>query len=75
MPILRDAEKVLPYEAEDSPFPEVRAVVRPVNDVSLPVNTVRMWVIGIVFTIVGGLPRWSVLLGLLSLTQARWEVV
>ncbi|RHZ53120.1 small oligopeptide transporter, OPT family [Aspergillus thermomutatus] len=48
-----DAEKILPYEADDSPFPEVRAVVQPVDDVSLPVNTVRVWVIGIVFTIVG----------------------
>ncbi|KAJ5519515.1 Tetrapeptide transporter OPT1/isp4 [Penicillium expansum] len=49
----RDAEKILPYEANDSPFPEVRAVIQPVNDLTLPVNTVRMWTIGIVFTIVG----------------------
>ncbi|KAI9925291.1 hypothetical protein ASPWEDRAFT_176882 [Aspergillus wentii DTO 134E9] len=49
----RDAEKILPYEADDSPFPEVRAVVQPVDDVSLPVNTVRMWTIGIIFTIIG----------------------
>ncbi|KAE8152880.1 OPT oligopeptide transporter protein-domain-containing protein [Aspergillus avenaceus] len=48
-----DAAKVLPYEAGDSPFPEVRAVVRPVDDVHLPINTVRMWLIGIIFTIVG----------------------
>ncbi|RAH43933.1 small oligopeptide transporter, OPT family [Aspergillus brunneoviolaceus CBS 621.78] len=47
------AEEILPYEAGDSPFPEVRAVVRPVDDQNLPVNTVRMWVIGVVFTIVG----------------------
>lgn len=47
-----DAEKILPYEADDSPFPEVRAVVRPVDDVELPLNTIRMWVIGILFTIV-----------------------
>lgn len=50
----RDAQKILPYEADDSPFPEVRAVVRPVDDVSLPVNTLRMWTIGILFTIVSG---------------------
>lgn len=31
----------------------MRAVVQPVDDVRLPVNTVRMWTIGIVFTIVG----------------------
>ncbi|KAJ8187241.1 hypothetical protein LV157_004894 [Aspergillus fumigatus] len=48
-----DAQKILPYEADDSPFPEVRAVVQPVDDVSLPVNTVRVWIIGIIFTIVG----------------------
>ncbi|KAL5343556.1 OPT oligopeptide transporter protein-domain-containing protein [Aspergillus crustosus] len=48
-----DAEKILPYEADDSPFPEVRAVVRPVDDVGLPINTARMWTIGIIFTIVG----------------------
>lgn len=47
-----EARKILPYEADDSPFPEVRAVVSPVDDPSLPVNTVRMWVIGIIFTIV-----------------------
>lgn len=47
-----DAQRILPYDADDSPFPEVRAVVSPIDDVSLPVNTVRMWTIGIVFTIV-----------------------
>lgn len=52
--ILRDgdAQKILPYEADDSPFPEVRAVVPPVDDVALPVNTLRMWTIGIIFTMV-----------------------
>jgi fatty acid desaturase len=30
----------------------VRAAVSPKDDPSLPVNTVRQWVIGIVFTIV-----------------------
>ncbi|CAG7968854.1 unnamed protein product [Penicillium salamii] len=49
----RDAEKILPYEDNDSPFPEVRAVIQPVNDLTLPVSTIRMWTIGIVFTIVG----------------------
>ncbi|KAL2830529.1 OPT oligopeptide transporter protein-domain-containing protein [Aspergillus cavernicola] len=48
-----DADKILPYEADDSPFPEVRAVVRPVDDVTLPVNTARMWTIGLLFTIIG----------------------
>lgn len=49
----RDAHQILPYEADDSPFPEVRAVVSPVDDPSLPVNTVRMWCIGLLFTVVG----------------------
>lgn len=53
----QDAEEILPYEADDSPFPEVRAVVRPVDDLSLPVNTVRMWLIGLVFTIVRLIPE------------------
>ncbi|KAI2789294.1 Glutathione transporter 1 [Penicillium oxalicum] len=48
-----DAERVLSYDADDSPFPEVRAVVRPEDDASVPVNTIRMWVIGLFFTIVG----------------------
>ncbi|KAL2795049.1 OPT oligopeptide transporter protein-domain-containing protein [Aspergillus keveii] len=48
-----EAEKILPYEAGDSPFPEVRAVVRPVDDTEMVVNTVRMWTIGILFTIIG----------------------
>lgn len=47
-----DAQQILPYEADDSPFPEVRAVVRPVDDTQLPVNTLRMWTIGVIFTIV-----------------------
>lgn len=48
----REAEKVLPYDADDSPFPEVRAVVPPVDNVELPIDTIRMWTIGILFTIV-----------------------
>ncbi|KAK9857786.1 hypothetical protein MYU51_020035 [Penicillium brevicompactum] len=49
----RDAEKILPYEDDDSPFPEVRAVIQPVDDQTLPVSTVRMWTIGLIFTIIG----------------------
>lgn len=55
------AQDILPYEADDSPFPEVRAVVKPVDDRQLPVNTVRMWVIGMVFTIVCCLPPTAML--------------
>ncbi|KAL2399057.1 Glutathione transporter 1 [Exophiala dermatitidis] len=55
MDVLDDkaAGEILPYEADNSPFPEVRAVVSPHDDPNLPVNTVRMWTIGIVFTIIG----------------------
>ncbi|KAE8356743.1 OPT oligopeptide transporter protein-domain-containing protein [Aspergillus coremiiformis] len=41
------------YESERSPFPEVRAVVPETDDPDLPVNTVRMWILGIIFTILG----------------------
>ncbi|KAL8276920.1 hypothetical protein RQP46_010648 [Phenoliferia psychrophenolica] len=38
---------------DDSPYPEVRAVVSNVDDPDMPVNTFRVWVIGIFFTIIG----------------------
>ncbi|RDW61997.1 small oligopeptide transporter-1 [Coleophoma cylindrospora] len=41
------------YDAAHSPFPEVRAVVPDVDDPSIPVNTLRMWILGIFFTMVG----------------------
>ncbi|CDM35740.1 hypothetical protein DTO013E5_10159 [Penicillium roqueforti] len=41
------------YESHRSPFPEVRAVVPETDDPSMPVNTVRMWLLGIVFTMLG----------------------
>lgn len=37
----------------DSPYPEVRAVVDPTDDPSLPVNTFRVWVLGTIFAILG----------------------
>lgn len=37
----------------DSPYPEVRAVVDPVDDPNLPVNTFRVWVLGTFFVILG----------------------
>ncbi|KAE9970878.1 hypothetical protein BLS_004716 [Venturia inaequalis] len=40
-------------DSEHSPYPEVRAVVPEVDDPAIPVNTLRMWIIGIVFTIIG----------------------
>ena len=66
----RDAEQVLPYDANDSPFPEVRAVVQPTNDLSLPVNTVRMWTIGLLFTIV----CWNRIVHLAGLPYPRIDM-
>lgn len=37
----------------DSPYPEVRAVVDPTDDPATPVNTVRVWLLGTVFAILG----------------------
>ncbi|CAK5279917.1 unnamed protein product [Mycena citricolor] len=36
---------------DESPYPEVRAAVSSVDDPSMPVNTFRMWFLGIVFSI------------------------
>ncbi|KAJ8142429.1 hypothetical protein OY671_004424 [Metschnikowia pulcherrima] len=38
---------------DDSPFPEVRAAVPSTDDVSLPQNTLRVWVLGLMLTTVG----------------------
>lgn len=38
---------------QDSPYPEVRSVVDPVDDPSLPVSTIRVWFLGTIFTILG----------------------
>ncbi|PNY26829.1 Glutathione transporter 1 [Tolypocladium capitatum] len=37
----------------DSPYPEVRAVVEPTDDKTTPVNTFRVWLLGTVFAILG----------------------
>lgn len=39
-------------DSKNSPYAEVHANVSNTDDVDLPVNTVRMWVLGIVFTMV-----------------------
>ncbi|KAK2053163.1 OPT family small oligopeptide transporter [Colletotrichum caudatum] len=41
------------YEADTSPFPQVRAVVPETDDTELPVNTFRAWFLGIVFVFLG----------------------
>lgn len=38
---------------DDSPYPEVRASVPSSDDPTLPQNTIRMWVIGIILTTLG----------------------
>lgn len=43
-------------DSDNSPYLEVRANVPNTDDPSLPVNTVRMWFLGIVFTLVGTRP-------------------
>ncbi|KAF4963075.1 hypothetical protein FSARC_8877 [Fusarium sarcochroum] len=40
-------------DSDNSPQPEVRANVPNVDDPSMPVNTLRAWLLGIMFTIVG----------------------
>ncbi|CCM01622.1 uncharacterized protein FIBRA_03683 [Fibroporia radiculosa] len=39
-------------EEEDSPYPEVRASVSNIDDPEMPVLTLRMWVLGILLTVV-----------------------
>ncbi|TGO70899.1 hypothetical protein BELL_0649g00070 [Botrytis elliptica] len=40
-------------EGDTSPYPEVRAVVPDVDDQAIPVNTLRMWILGFAFTMIG----------------------
>ena len=37
---------------DDSPYPEVRSAVANTDDPSIPVSTLRSWVIGLIFAIV-----------------------
>jgi hypothetical protein len=37
---------------EDSPYPEVRAAVSNFDDPEMPVNTFRMWLLGIIWCII-----------------------
>ncbi|KAJ9236200.1 hypothetical protein DTO207G8_3212 [Paecilomyces variotii] len=50
--VLKENAKI-DIESDRSPYPEVRAVVPEVDDPGMPVNTLRMWVLGIIFTILG----------------------
>ncbi|CAM1509625.1 Fc.00g033640.m01.CDS01 [Cosmosporella sp. VM-42] len=44
-------EEDFDIDSDNSPIPEVRANVPNFDDPSMPINTLRMWLIGIVFTI------------------------
>lgn len=39
------------FELRDSPYAEVRAAVANTDDPNMPVNTFRMWFLGLLFTI------------------------
>ena len=39
-----------PFDSE-SPYPEVRAAVSSVDDVTIPVNTFRAWLLGLFYTV------------------------
>ncbi|PSS37094.1 hypothetical protein PHLCEN_2v1060 [Hermanssonia centrifuga] len=54
------------YE-DDSPYPEVRAAVSNMDDPSMPVNTFRMWFLGLLFTV--GATAINQILGLRSLSM------
>jgi hypothetical protein len=47
---------------EDSPYPEVRSSVRPLDDPELPVNTIRAWTLGFLLCTV--VAACNILLGL-----------
>ncbi|CAN3372264.1 hypothetical protein DIURU_004201 [Diutina rugosa] len=38
---------------DDSPYPEVRAAIPSTDDPTVPQNTIRMWVLGLIFTMIG----------------------
>jgi hypothetical protein len=46
--VLADDAEEGDWEADTSPFPEVRAVVPETDDTAMPVNTLRAWLLGIV---------------------------
>ncbi|KAH7329539.1 OPT oligopeptide transporter protein-domain-containing protein [Stachybotrys elegans] len=51
--ILSDFQEYKDLIAENSPYPEVRAVVDPTDDPTLPVCTIRAFVIGTILVIMG----------------------
>jgi hypothetical protein len=52
-------EEEFDIDSDNSPYPEVRANVPNIDDHELPVNTVRMWFLGVSFTMVWLPPHLS----------------
>ncbi|KAK4495351.1 hypothetical protein PRZ48_013682 [Zasmidium cellare] len=50
--VLQDDE-IKDVEDDTSPYPEVRAVVPETDDPSIPVNTLRMWILGTIWVLIG----------------------
>ncbi len=54
-------------QEEDSPYPEVRASVSNIDDPDMPALTIRMWIVGLVLSLLGRcVPRSSRFLPLIS---------
>jgi hypothetical protein len=49
---IANIEEEFDIDSDNSPYPEVRANVPNTDDHELPVNTVRMWFLGVSFTMV-----------------------
>ena len=45
-------ECIIISEDDDSPYPEVRSAVANTDDPDMPVNTIRAWAIGIIWSII-----------------------
>ena len=50
--VLRDRE-IKDIDEDTSPYPEVRAVVPETDDPEIPVNTLRMWILGTIWVFIG----------------------
>lgn len=50
--VLQDDE-IKDLNEDTSPYPEVRAVVPETDDPSIPVNTLRMWILGTIWVLIG----------------------
>lgn len=48
-----EVESIYDIDSDNSPYAEVRANVPNTDDPHLPVNTVRAWLLGIIFTMIG----------------------